>query len=162
MKTATINQFDLINVSNAEIKEYYKAAKDWKSYHNFILNEILEEYKDNESMLQLIKILSKHLHNYSDKDYISVSVERVMKRTKNKTTYRPYLNTMIKEYHVLFNNDYNDSNFIVKNKQQTFIDLNFSDIKDIQIEDEYNGQQYHITFRYDDNVDYDMYVSNFD
>lgn len=109
MKTSTINQCNLIDVSNAEIKEFYKATNDWKSYYTFILNEILEEYKDNESMLQLIKILSKHLHNYSDKDYISVSVERVMKRTKSKTTYRPYLNTMIKEYHILFNNDYKGS-----------------------------------------------------
>lgn len=163
MKTATINQCNLIDVSNAEIKEFYKATKDWKSYYTFILNEILEEYKDNESMLQLIKILSKHLHNYSDEDCIYVSVERVIKRTKNKTTCRPYLKTTLCNYIVKMNNDYNDPCIIINEKSHnSCIDLYFSDIKDIQIEDEYNGQQYHITFRYDDNVDYDMYVSNFD
>ena len=163
MKTATINQFDLINVSNAEIKEYYKVTKDWKSYYNFILNEILEEYKDNESMLQLIKILSKHLNNYSDKDFINVSVERVVKRTRNNAKCKPYLKTTFCNYIVKISNEYNNPCIIIYEKSHnSCIDLYLNDIKDINIEDEYNGQQYHITFRYDDSIDYDMYISNYD
>ena len=163
MKTATINQFDLINVSNAEIKEFYKATKDFKSYYNIILKEILEEYKDNKPMLQLIKILSKHLLKYSDKDFINVSVERVVKRTRNNAKCKPYLKTTFCNYIVKISNEYNNPCILLEEKaHKSCIDLYLNDINNIQVEEQYNGQQYHITFRYDDNVDYDMYVSNYD
>ena len=163
MKTATTNQCNLINVSNAEIKEFYKATKDFKSYYNFVLEEVLEEYKDNESMLQLIKILSKHLHNYSNKDYINVSVERIIERKKHRIICKPYLKTTLSNYIVKISNDYNEPCIIINEKSHnSCIDLYLNDIKDINIEDEYNGQQYHITFRYDDSIDYDMYISNYD
>lgn len=154
---------DLINVSNAEIKEYYKATKDWKSYYNFVLEEVLEEYKDNESMLQLIKILSKHLHNYSNKDYINVSVERIIERKKHRITCKPYLKTTLCNYRIKIHNKHNNPYILLEEKaHKSCIDLYLNDINNIQVEEQYNGQQYHITFRYDDNVDYDMYVSNYD